>query len=140
MSWADRLGEWWVKDDVEEGKRLDDELAALNRRALERGQWTPGQYESAEARRQENSADTYGGQVAESFNDGWTEGADNVSAVVSDTTAAILNTAGSVATAPVRGLLRGLPWWAWLVGGVALLAWSGMLPGVVAAVRSSLKK
>lgn len=139
MGLGERIAGWWVKDDVEEGKRLDDQLAQLNRDALARGVYTEDQYASAEARRQAGAADTYAGGVVEAFQEGWEDGRENVTTAVRDATAGALGVVGDVASAPFRGLLAGIPWWAWGLGIIGLLAYTGMLPGVAMAIRRQFR-
>lgn len=140
MGLSDAIAGWWVKDDVAEGKRLDDELAALNRGSLERGVWDEKTYQGAEARRQENAGETYPVQVVGAFEEGWQDGEQTISNAVQATVETITGTAQSIVTSPIRGLIRGIPWWLWLGGGIALLAYSGLLPGVISAARGALKK
>lgn len=140
MGLADAIAGWWIKDDVEEGKRLDEKLGQLNRDAVTRGVWSDEEFKAAEKRRADGSADTYAGGVVADFREGWQEGEQTVVGAVRDTTAAVLGTAGDIVKAPLSGLIRGLPWWAWLLGIVALLAWTGTLPGVAVAVRKAFRK
>lgn len=139
MGLADTLAGWWIKDDVEEGRKLDEQLGQLNRDALQRGVWTEDQYRAAEDRRAAGSADTYAAGVVEDFSVGWKEGEQNVYEAVRDTTAGVLGVVGDVAKAPIKGILAGLPWWAWLLGIVAVLAYTGTLPGVAMAIRRQFK-
>lgn len=136
------LLDWWYLDsaDVDAGKRLDAQKAELDRKAFEDGKISGAEYERRQMADAPNLAGTYGDQVVEAFDDGWDTGKKRVADTIEGTVRSVSGTAADVLSGPLAGIAKGLPWWAWIVGGVALLAWAGLLPGVVAGLRSALKK
>lgn len=133
---------WWYLDseDVEAGKRLDAQKAELDRKAYEDGKITGAEYERRQMADAPNLAGGYDDQVVEAFDDGWDTGKKRVSDSIESTVRSVSGTAADVLAGPLAGIAKGLPWWAWIVGGVALLAWAGLLPGVVAGLRSAIKR
>jgi hypothetical protein len=135
------LGKWWVPDDVvQKGASLDAQLAELDRAAFESGKISAAEYARRQRQRGMESADTYRDQVDEAFVTGWNEQKVEIQNAAKSTVAAVAKAAGDVVSAPVSGVLMGIPWWLWLVGGVAALAWFGFLPGVLAGLTAALKK
>jgi hypothetical protein len=134
------LSWFYLGDEVEKGKQLDEKLASLNRDALARGVYDSGTFAEAEANRQKEDSSTYSAQIDGAFGDGWRDGEQTVVNAVEGTVGAITGAAGSVVGAPLKGLLKGIPWWLWILGVGALLTYLGMLPGVLAGARKLFKK
>lgn len=135
------LLDWWYLDseDVSTGKRLDAQKAELDRKAYEDGKISGEEYSRRQMADAPNLAGGYGDQVIEAFDDGWDTGKQNVADTIEKTVRSVSGTAADVFAGPLAGFTKGLPWWAWIAGGVALLAWLGLLPGVVAGLRGALK-
>ena len=136
------LLDWWYVDqaDVDKGRALDQQKAELDRKAFEDGKISAAEYERRQMADAPNAADTYRGQVNDAFDEGWADGKAAVIDTVSGTVRSVTGTAADIVGAPLAGLFKGLPWWAWIVGTVALLAWLGLLPGVIAGLRAGFKK
>lgn len=115
----------------------DAKIRALNQSAVDRGVWTPDQRNAADSRLESAPVTD---QVAQDFQTGWNEGAANVAKATEKVISGVAGTAADVVSAPLLGVLRGLPWWLWIAGGLAAAAYFGLLPGLLAGVRGALKK
>jgi hypothetical protein len=125
--------------DAEQAKSdaADARLRELNQAAVDRGVWTPDQKAASDARIADQAPVT--DQVDQAFSAGWKEGAANVSNTVANAVSGVTGAAGDLISAPLGGLLRGIPWWLWIVGLVAGAAYLGLLPGLLAGMRSAIK-
>lgn len=117
MSVFDGWGDLWsVMTGAEQrrGEELDRRLAELNRDALESNRWTQEQFNAAEANRLDGATGNTRGEVIEAAAEGAVEGLvslpDNVRRGVDGA---------------ARWTLSAVPWWAWIVGGVALFVYLG---------------
>jgi hypothetical protein len=127
---------WFLSsDDLEAGKAADRKLEELNRQAWQEGRITTEEYARRQEAIQNNSSDQYLLQVDGAFKEGWREGEQTVGTVIKDTVAGVAGVAGSVVAAPVKGIVAGLPWWLWLLGGLAVLVYLGALPRILAELR-----
>jgi len=116
----------------------DAKIRALNQSAVDRGVWTPETRDAADARIAGQAPVT--DQVDQAFTEGWNDGAKAVSDTVAKTVSGVTGTAADLISAPLGGLLKGIPWWLWvvlLVGGAAYL---GLLPGLLAGLRGAIKR
>jgi hypothetical protein len=135
------LGKWWVPEaEVQKGLALDGQLAELDRKAFEEGKISAAELARRDRERKINAADTYRDQVDREFVDTWNQQRDKIQTAAKETVAAVAKAAGDVVSAPVSGVLAGVPWWLWIVGGIAALAWFGFLPGVVSGITPIVKK
>lgn len=112
---------WILGVDVEaeqaKSDSLDAQLRELNAEAERRGVITPEQRRASDARIE--SAAPVSDQIGSEFSAGWREGADNVSDAFTGVISGTGRVVGDAVAAPLWGVVRGLPWWAW----VGLTAW-----------------
>lgn len=112
-----------ASDEQARGDALDAQLAQMNRDALDSGRWSEDQFNQAEANREAGLT----GDVAESidgeFYTGLNEGWNNVLNAPGKAVGAIGDASGSL----LGGVLKNIPWWAWVGGAIALFVWMGGL-------------
>lgn len=117
--------------DLEAEQQRSAELDALhkqrNQQLLERGLWTQEQADAANERIDTASAEggmnDTAGAVTEEFKAGAQEGLANVLAAPGAAVGAVTGGLGSV----LGGILKNIPLWLYLVGGLALFIWLGGL-------------
>jgi len=116
---------WGVDLEAEQrrGQQLDADLAELNRRKLESGQYTQEEYQRAEANRLAGATGNVAGEVRSEFYAGAREGANNVLNFPGQ----VVGTVGQGAGQLLGGVLAAVPWWVWLGGLAALFVWMGGL-------------
>lgn len=139
MSWWQPSSWFLSADEVQRGKDADARLDALNRQAWESGKIDSQEYQRRQAAAAGESASTYESQVDAAFEEGWQQGKDSVSDAVAATTRAVTGAAGSVVSAPLRGLLSGIPWWLWLAAAGVVVWKLGLAPGLVSSARRVLR-
>ena len=116
--------------------QLDAATVDLNQQNLERGLWTQTQYDQAMEDIAAGNASTGAGDVLGSVTDeaqaGLQEGLDNVLNAPGKVVGAVGQGAGQL----LWGIVKSIPWWAWIGAGVALFVWMGGL----ALLRGRLAK
>lgn len=125
--------------DREAGARADATLEELNRRAWEAGKISTAEYNRRQTASMEQSAGTYNQQIDDAFRAGWREGETNVSEAATRIVSAVGGAASSVVGAPIAGALKGVPLWAWILGGLALNHYLGGTPRLVAGLKNAFK-
>lgn len=101
--------------EIERGKQLDAQIAAQNRKLVDRGIWDDATYAQYEKNAAANDSSTYSGQVEEAYDQGWEEGKKNTTGFLSDLFKRLI-------TDPASIVLASIPWWVWLGLGI-FLAW-----------------
>lgn len=116
---------WGIDLEAEQsrGQQLDADLAELNRRKLESGQYSQQEYEQAEAHRLAGATGNVAGEVQSEFYAGAREGATNVLNFPGQVVGTVSQGAGQL----LGGVLAAVPWWAWVGGLAALFVWMGGL-------------
>ena len=120
--------------------QLDAQILANNQKEVDRGQITQ---QEADRRAQvlaaadaELGVNDVVGSVSGAFGEGLKEGAQNVLEAPGKAAAAITGAANQAASGVFYGIIKNIPWWAWLVGLGALFVWMGGL----SLVRGRLAK
>lgn len=130
MSLWNSLVGWVSGYDAEaqaKGDAADAANQALNQKLLEQGLLTQQQYDQTVQDFQQGNAatgtDNPQQAIADQFNEGLKEGAQNVLSAPGKVVGAVGEGAGTL----LWGILKNIPWWAWLVGAAALFVWMGGL-------------
>lgn len=138
MSW---FSQWLLGEgEVQKGRTADAQLAALDAAAFEAGTISADEFARRNRAREVESADTYLAQIDGAFVEGWQEGERTVQGAVASTVGGAAAVVRDVVGAPLVGVVQGLPWWAWLLGIIALLGWAGLLPSAGLAAGAALRK
>lgn len=109
-------------------EQLDQATRDLNQEYLERGLWTQDQYDQAMenmvAGNESTGADNVVGSVTAEAQAGLQEGLDNVLSAPGKVVDAVV---GQGAGKVLWGIVKAIPWWVWIGGGIALFIWMGGL-------------
>lgn len=120
------------EEEVAAGQRADETLDALDRAAWEQGKITTSEYNRRLTARNANRTGTYASQIDGAFDEGWEQGAARVQEATRATIAGAGQVVAGVVGAPVMGILKGVPWWAWILGAGYLAYRFGAIPAAVA--------
>jgi len=106
---------------------IDAQSAVTNQQLVERGFYTQQEADDsnkaiAEANQRNGTADVVG-SVTDAFDEGLKEGAHNVLKFPGD----VVGGVGSGLSELLGGVLKNIPWWAYVVGLGALFVWMGGL-------------
>ena len=103
---------------------LTKQTMALNQSRVDSGVYDPSYMTIYNQHLTQNTPDTLGSdavsvhdQITSEFNAGLAQGANNVSSGISGFFNAIV--------APIKAVLKGLPWWIWVAGLLVLFLWLG---------------
>lgn len=107
----------FARGEQERSDELDAQLRAHNAELVARGKMTPEQYQVFEGR--VDSGGTVDEQMDTAFVEGAKEGLAKEQAIVKSTL-----------TETLAGAAGFIPWWLWIVAGVALVLWAANTLGV----------
>lgn len=125
------LDSWLGTDELQQtGIDADNRLAELNRRALESGHWSKGQFDQAEKDRKAGwqGSDTKK-LVQDEFDAGWDESQNRI-------TGGIKGFIGSVIDQTGLTILKSIPWQLWVAGALYLLYQFGWLTKLLKRFRA----
>lgn len=121
------LSKWFTGIDTDEEQRRNEQLNAqlttMQENALQSGRITPEEYAIYQEHAQTGATGDVNLQVREAFAEGAAEGFQNVLTAPGKAVGAV----GGVASTLFGGVLKNVPWWAYLAAAVALFVWMGGL-------------
>lgn len=100
------------------GEALDAGISQYQREQRDNAAWSQQQYDAAALHQAEGATGDVVAQVSESFDQGWTEGRQNISSGISGALNRII-------ADPLRAVIGGFPWWLWAGGVLALFFYFG---------------
>jgi hypothetical protein len=129
MSWLPSwlLGGVDLQAEQARSDALDARIAAANQDLVNRRVWSSAQFDAAQADVAAGNAssgvDNVVNSVDSEFRAGAAEGLHNVLAAPGQ----VVGAAGSLSGELLWGIIKKIPWWAWLAGLGALFVWMGGL-------------
>jgi hypothetical protein len=109
-----------VNDLTAQGAASDAQLATLNSQELASGAITQAEYDQSSANLAKSDSSTYSDQMTTAFGQGWNEGYNaETNGIKSAINGAVSGVTGFVWSS--------IPWWVWVVAGVVVLGYLGIL-------------